>query len=101
MARLNDRDILLRLNSAAENAGVNLTYVHKLFFVRLLGIADSDDKGCYTTLSVDDLAAAVDLPLRTVTKSLNLLTACGALSLEARSRPQFRRINMSIIDEGY
>lgn len=81
--RATETEILLRLTRAAKESGVVLTYAHKLFFLRLLDLAERSgeytDDGYSVALTVQELAESLRIPLRTTIQSLNRLTACGAL----------------------
>jgi len=81
-----EAEILIRLNEAANNAGVILTYTHKLFFMRLLKY--TIDNGCenYTvTFSLTNLSKTLNMPTRTLVQCLSRLTACGAIIREPAS----------------
>ena len=81
--RTTENEILSRLTKAAKGKGVVVTYAHKLFFLRLLDLAErtgnKTDNGLSVVLSVQELSEALQIPLRTTIQSLNRLTACGAL----------------------
>jgi len=81
--RTTESIIFSRLTKAAKSSGVVLTYTHKLFFLRLLDLAesmrhDADHELC-VTLSVQELSKTLEIPLRTTIQCLNRLTACDAL----------------------
>jgi DNA-binding IclR family transcriptional regulator len=68
---------------AANNAGVTLTYAHKNMFLRMLklavkkGVCTGD--GYCINLTVQKLAKALKIPLRTVIQGLSRLAACGVI----------------------
>jgi len=95
--QLTESEIIARLNDAASVKGESLTFSVKSFFLRLLKHVDNDDFGYFLSLSVEDIANVVGMPKRTVTYCLSRLTACDALYVESRRRPQIRRISSSII----
>lgn len=78
-----EREILSRLTKMASEKNVNLTYSHKLFFLRLLEYADAQDndtpEGLTVYLSVKDLAKTLNVPFRTTIQCINRLTTCGAI----------------------
>ena len=98
MSRLSESDIILNLNKAAADTNINLSYVHKLFFLRLLNVMSEDDDGYYTEHTVKELAEAVNMPTRTVSVCLKKLADCGVLRVVKRQKPQHRRINKIIFE---
>lgn len=81
--RASENEILARLVKSSNEKGVVLTYTHKLFFLRLLNLAEQTERGVNNELTVDlsvqELSEALHIPLRTTIQSLNRLSACGAL----------------------
>lgn len=86
--RADEHEILNRLNEAANESGVVLTYAHKRFFLRLLDLAEkkgeNTDDGFMVVMTVQELADEVRVPKRTVIQCLNRLTTCGVLRREGR-----------------
>lgn len=86
-----DAEILERLNIVAREKGVHLTYTHKLFFLRLLNLCESE--GCETkngleiTKSTQQLAVALDISPRAVTQSITRLLDCGAILRNVGEKP--------------
>ena len=82
-AEISDAIILGRLNEASKAADLDLTYGHKLFFLRLLNLcilegADTDS-GYEISKSTVELAKALNVSPRMVTQCLNRLLLCGAI----------------------
>ena len=81
--RASENVILSRLTQAGKEHEVGITYTHNFFFLRLLDYAEQQGKetedGLSVTVSVQELARILDVPLRTTIQSLSRLTACGAL----------------------
>lgn len=86
-----DAEILERLNLAAKETGVVLTYTHKLFFLRLLNFCASEGReinnGLEVTKSTKQLSVALDISPRAVTQSLKRLLDCGAIQRHAGEKP--------------
>ena len=89
-----ESQILRRLTAAANEKGVTLTYTHKVFYLRLLSFASRTGResadGVVVSLSVQQLADALQVPLKTTTQSLNRLTACGGV-LRTKGEKTFPR----------
>jgi len=98
MALLPENDILLRLNAAAKTAGVRLSYSNKIFFLRLLDAAECRNGIYRTFLTVNEFSESFNMPKRTVVDSLRRLSACNAIVRRPRTKPQFTRLNKSIIE---
>ena len=99
--QLTEADILARLSQAANNAKINITFHVKLFFLRLLKIAQQDEGGYYINKTVAEIANAVEMPTRTVSYCLKQLSNCGVLYTDGRNKPQSRRINADVIGPGH
>lgn len=97
-----EAEILSRLAEAAAISGVDLTYMQKVFFLRLLDYAEkygeSIQGGLAVYLSVADLSKTLDVPARTVSYSLKSLTSCGALSRTGGEQSFPRNPSVTIIN---
>jgi DNA-binding MarR family transcriptional regulator len=86
-----DAEILERLNKAAKEKGIVLTYTHKLFFLRLLNLCASEgretENGLEITKSTQQLAVALNISPRAVTQSLKRLLDCGAILRRVGEKP--------------
>jgi len=98
--QLSETEILARISLAANARNINITFHVKVFFIRLLHIAEVNDNVYYINKSVKDIAKAVDMPIRTVSYCLSRLRACGVLYTHGSSKPQTRSINTNIIRTG-
>ena len=98
--QLSETEIMARVSSAANDANINITLHVRIFFLRLLRLAEVDENGYYIKQPVADIGRAVDMPTRTVSYCLSCLVACGILYTHGRSKPQLRRINSDIIGTG-
>ena len=81
--KIPDTEILMRLTDRSLGFGVDLTYTHKLFFLRLLELCIKDNKrkdGAYRiSLSEAQLSQELDISVRMVTQSISRLKACEAI----------------------
>jgi len=89
--------LFARLDEAAEKAGRRLTHTQKLFFLRLLTVAQKDDEGYFIKDTHKGFAEAFEMPERTVTECLSKLTACGILINSNGRKSISRRMNDAII----
>lgn len=84
MNRATDLEIMERLQAKALSCGTHLTYTQKLFFLRLLSYADSQDNslcpdGLCVSLSVNEMVSTLNVTKRMVIQSLRILSDCGIL----------------------
>lgn len=103
--KLTEKELLFMLSAEAEKSGVNLTYTHRIFFLRLLeyaernGVEEAD--GFRVALSVAELSRVLDISLRTTTQSLNRLAACGALQRITERKTYPRSPTVTFIEKKY
>lgn len=83
MVRLTDIEIMELLQHTAENCGIRLTYMQKIFYIRLLAYAlkhgEVCPEGLKISLSVNEMSVCLSLSKRMVIKCLRLLVDCGVI----------------------
>lgn len=83
MVRLTDIEIMELLQHTAEDCGIRLTYMQKIFYIRLLAYAlkhgEVCPEGLKISLSVNEMSVCLSLSKRMVIKCLRLLVDCGVI----------------------
>lgn len=100
-----DNEIIENLQSTAANKGVNLTYTHKLFFLKLLNYACKYGyvcpEGIKVFMSVADLSKYLSVSRRMVSQSLKVFTDCDII-LRCEGEKTFpRSTNITILKKEY
>lgn len=83
MDRLSNNELLKKLQSAAEAAGISVTYKTNVFYVKLLdkALAEGVDtaSGVSLTMSVVELAECAEVSGRFAENALKRLSQCGVI----------------------
>lgn len=79
-----DEIIFIKLNNIAQQKGVKLTLTNKLFYLKLLKYAidngESLDDRYIIEKTEKEMVELFEMPPRTVTQCLQVLTKCGIIS---------------------
>lgn len=102
---ITENDIIEKLQSTAINKGVNLTYTHKLFFLKLLDYAkehgESCPEGMQILVSVSNLSKKLSISPRMVTQSLQVFRECGIIQRRAGEKTFPRSISTTVLKKEF
>lgn len=100
-----DNEIIETIQAAAGEKGINLTYTHKLFFVKLLTYACKYGQNCpegiMVIMPIKDLAEHLSISSRMVSQSLKVLCDCGIIMRYMGEKSFPRGISRTIIKKEY
>lgn len=100
-----ENEIIGLLQAAANEKGINLTYTHKLFFIKLLGYAQKYGEHCpegiMVRVSGQDLAKYLSISRRMVAQSLNAFVSCDVILRREGEKTFPRSTNATIIRKEY
>lgn len=100
-----ENELIEDLQYAAASKGINLTYTHKLFFLKLLDYArengDYCPEGIKILMSIEDLSKCLSISSRMVSQSLKIFKDCGII-LRCENKKTFpRSTNVTILKKEY
>lgn len=98
---MTENEIIERLQSTAVSQGVNLTYTHKVFFLKLLDYAKIHGERCpegmQVLMSVSNLSEKLSISPRMVTQSLQVFRKCGIIQRREGEKTFPRSISTTVL----